>query len=191
MLNELKVGYAITGSCCTIAEIIPVIRNLVDNGCEVLPILSEVTATTDTRFTNAKELVTTLEGICGKKVIASITDAEPIGPKKMIDILVIMPCTGNTLAKLANAVTDTSVTMAAKAHLRNDGPIVIGISTNDGLGANFKNIGLLMNMKNVFFVPFKQDAPHGKKNSLVADFNLIIPTILSAMENKQYQPVIM
>lgn len=191
VLKNLKVGYAITGSFCTINQVVPVIRELVEEGCEVFPILSETVASTDTRFIKAADLINILEVVTGNKVICNIKDAEPIGPKALLDVLAVMPCTGNTLAKLANAVTDTSVTMAVKAHLRNDRPVVLGVSTNDGLGANFKNIGLLMNMKNVYFVPFKQDAPHNKKNSLMAVFDLLKPVIEMAMTKNQYQPVIM
>ncbi len=191
MLKNLKVGFALTGSFCTIPQVITVVRDLIEEGCDVFPILSEIVASTDTRFGNAVDLINTLETITGKKVITNIKDAEPIGPKALLDVIVVMPCTGNTLAKLANAVTDTSVTMAVKAHLRNDRPVVLAVSTNDGLGANFKNIGLLMNTKNIYFVPFKQDAPHSKKNSLIADFNLLKPTIVTALTGNQYQPVMM
>ena len=191
VLKNLKVGFALTGSFCTIPQVITVVRDLIEEGCDVFPILSEIVASTDTRFGNAVDLINTLETITGKKVITNIKDAEPIGPKALLDVIVVMPCTGNTLAKLANAVTDTSVTMAVKAHLRNDRPVVLAVSTNDGLGANFKNIGLLMNTKNIYFVPFKQDAPHSKKNSLIADFNLLKPTIVTALTGNQYQPVMM
>lgn len=191
MLKNLKVGFALTGSFCTIPQVITVVRDLIEEGCDVYPILSEIVASTDTRFTNAADLIHTLETISGKVVITNIKEAEPIGPKALLDVIVVMPCTGNTMAKLANAVTDTSVTMAVKAHLRNDRPVILAISTNDGLGANLKNIGLLMNAKNIFFVPFKQDAPHNKKNSLIADFGLLKPTIATALTGNQYQPVML
>lgn len=191
MLKNLKVGVAMTGSFCTIPQVLPVVEDLVKEGCDVYPILSEIVSVTNTRFIQADELIRTLEILTDKKVITSIKEAEPIGPNKLLDILAIIPCTGNTLAKLANGITDSSVTMAVKAHLRNDRPVVLGLSTNDGLGANLKNIGLLMNMKNIYFIPFKQDAPHSKKNSLIANFELLKPVMESALEKKQYQPVLM
>lgn len=191
MLKNLKVGFAITGSFCTIPQVIPVIQELMNEGCDIYPILSEMVATTDTRFGKASDLIKTLEEMTNNKVITDIKEAEPIGPKALLDVVAVMPCTGNTLAKLANAVTDTSVTMAVKAHLRNNRPVLLAVSTNDGLGANFKNIGSLMNTKNIYFVPFRQDAPHSKKNSLIADFHLLKPTIEDALAGKQYQPVIM
>lgn len=191
MLKNLKVGFAITGSFCTIPQVIPVIQELMNEGCDIYPILSEMVATTDTRFGKASDLIKTLEEMTNKKVITDIKEAEPIGPKALLDVVAVMPCTGNTLAKLANAVTDTSVTMAVKAHLRNNRPVLLAVSTNDGLGANFKNIGSLMNTKNIYFVPFRQDAPHSKKNSLIADFHLLKPTIEDALAGKQYQPVMM
>ncbi|NLY97730.1 MAG: dipicolinate synthase subunit B [Clostridiaceae bacterium] len=191
MLKNLKVGVAMTGSFCTIPQVLPVVEDLVKEGCDVYPILSEIVSVTNTRFIQADELIRTLEILTDKKVITSIKEAEPIGPNKLLDILAVIPCTGNTLAKLANGITDSSVTMAVKAHLRNDRPVVLGPSTNDGLGANLKNIGLLMNMKNIYFIPFNKDAPHSKKNSLIANFELLKPVMESALEKKQYQPVLM
>lgn len=179
-----------TGSFCTLARIIPVIEEIVKLGASVLPIMSQTLATTDTRFGKAANFIDIVQKITENKVITTIDGAEPIGPKKLLDLLVVAPCTGNTLSKLANGISDTSVTMATKAHLRNNRPVVIGISTNDGLGANAKNIGNLINTKNIYFVPFSQDDTVNKKNSLVCKPELIVPTIQNALKGEQIQPVI-
>ena len=189
-LNGVKIGFALTGSFCTISKVIPEIEKLVSVGAEVIPIISNSVDKFDTRFGTAKDLRLKLEGITGKKIIDSIVDAEPFGPKSLADLVVVAPCTGNTLAKIALGITDTPVTMACKAHLRNQKPLVIAISTNDGLGANAKNIGLLLNTKNVYMVPFGQDGPDTKPNSLVADEKLILPTIENALKGKQIQPLL-
>lgn len=191
LLQGIKVGFALTGSFCTFARIIPEIEKLAAEGADIFPIMSETVEGTDTRFGKADEWKMKVEAITGKQIVKKITEAEPIGPKGLLDVLVVAPCTGNTLAKIANAVTDTSVTMAVKAHLRNNRPVVIAVSTNDGLGANAKNLGQLLNVKNMFFVPFGQDDPIKKENSLVADFDLIIPAILEAMKGKQLQPLLL
>lgn len=191
LLNGVKVGFAITGSFCTFAKIIPQIEKIVNEGAEVFPIVSESVDEFDTRFGKADDFKNKLELLTGKKPINTIVDAEPIGPKALLDILVIAPCTGNTIAKIANAVTDGPVTMSCKAHLRNMRPVVIAVSTNDGLGANAKNIGTLLNMKNIYMVPFGQDDPIKKCTSLVADFDQIISTILAALNNNQVQPVLL
>lgn len=190
LLQGVKVGFALTGSFCTFAKVMPELEKLIAEGADVLPIISEVVDKFDTRFGKADDWKARIEGITGKKIIKSIVDAEPIGPKSLLDIMVVAPCTGNTLGKIANAVTDTSVTMAAKAHLRNGKPLVLAISTNDGLGANAKNLGLLLNAKNVYFVPFGQDDPIKKCNSLTANNELIIPTLLEALKGRQLQPVL-
>lgn len=190
ILSDLTVGYAFCGSFCTIKKSIEKLRELRDTGCKVIPIMSENAYNIDTRFGNASDIIWEIEDVCNRKVIKSITEAEPIGPKKMIDVLVIAPCTGNTLAKLSNAITDTSVTMAAKSHLRIGRPVLITLASNDGLGASASNIGKLMNTKNIFFTPFAQDDFAKKPNSLVADFNLILPAIEAAYNRKQLQPVI-
>lgn len=190
LLEGVKIGFALTGSFCTIDRIVPEIEKLVSNGAKVIPIFSDSVDKLDTRFGNAKDLRMKIEGITGEKVLNSIVAVEPVGPKSLLDILVVAPCTGNTLAKIANGITDTTVTMACKAHLRNQKPVVLSISTNDGLGANAKNIGLLLNMKNIYLVPFGQDGPANKPNSLVADSTLIIPTIVEAMKGKQIQPIL-
>ncbi|MHB8063718.1 MAG: dipicolinate synthase subunit B [Ruminiclostridium sp.] len=190
LLKGVRVGFAITGSFCTFDKTIPQIESLVNEGADVYPIISESVNDLDTRFGTAEDLNNILQQITGKKPINTIVDAEPIGPKALLDILVIAPCTGNTIAKIANAITDGPVTMACKAHLRNIRPVVIAVSTNDGLSANAKNIGTLLNMKNIFMVPFGQDDPIKKCTSLVADFNKILPTVLSALQNSQIQPIL-
>jgi len=184
------IGFAITGSFCTISEAIKELERLAFLGAEIYPILSATVASTNTRFGRADEIRRRVEMVSGRDCIDTITEAEPIGPKSMLDIIVVAPCTGNTLGKLANGITDTPVTMAVKAQLRNQKPVVLAIATNDGLGANGKNIGLLMNTKNIYFVPFGQDDPEKKCNSLVARFGMIVPTIELALEGKQIQPVL-
>jgi dipicolinate synthase subunit B len=191
LLEGLKIGFALTGSFCTIEKVIPEIEKIVKEGATVFPIISGSVDTSDTRFGNAEELKLMLKNLTGKNIISSIVEAEPIGPKALLDILVIAPCTGNTLAKIANAITDTPVTMACKAHLRNQKPVVIAVSTNDGLGVNAKNLGFLLTMKNVYFVPFGQDAPNSKPNSLLAKNDLIISTALEALKGNQLQPLLM
>lgn len=189
-LTDKTIGFALTGSFCTYARVFPQIEALVQHGAKVLPIMSEISYTTDTRFGKAEEHIKRFEEITGQKVIASVRDAEPIGPKQLLDALVVAPCTGNSLAKMASGIADSSVTLAVKAHLRNKRPVVIGISTNDGLGSNAKNIGILANMKNMYFVPFGQDDYISKENSLVAQMEQIIPTIEQALDGVQIQPVL-
>ena len=190
LLKGKKIGLAITGSFCTISRVLNEIDNIIKEGGEIFPILSESVYNFDTRFGEAEELKKRLESMTGNKIISTIVEAEPIGPKGMLDLLVIAPCTGNTLAKLANAITDTPVAMAFKAQLRNQKPVLIAISTNDGLGANAKNLGLLLNMKNVYFVPFGQDDPEKKCNSLVAKFDKMITSIVEAINGRQIQPIL-
>jgi len=190
LLNNLKIGLAMTGSFCTIDAIYPEIEKMIKEGAEVVPIISETVNSNNTRFGRAEDIKLKLECLTGKKVISSIVGAEPIGPKSLLDVLVVAPCTGNTLGKIANAITDTSVTMAVKAHLRNQKPVILAISTNDGLGANAKNLGMLLNTKNVYFVPFGQDDPVKKCNSLIAKMDMIIPTIVEALKGKQLQPML-
>lgn len=189
-MTEKTVGYALCGSFCTFSKTIPRIKELVSKGYKVLPIMSETAHTTDTRFGKAEEFISEIEKITSNKIIHTISDAEPIGPKKMCDLLVVAPCTGNTLAKLANGVTDTAVTMAVKSHLRIKRPVLLCIATNDGLGASAQNIGKLMNTRNIYFVPFGQDDPETKPNSLVADFEQIYQCVNLSLEGKQCQPVI-
>lgn len=189
-MKGLSVGFAMCGSFCTLRQAIKEIQSLRDAGADVTPIMSPIVYETDTRFGNCKDFISEVEKTCGKSVIHTVKDAEPIGPKKLFDVLVAAPCTGNTLGKLANGITDTSVTMALKAHLRNERPVVLAIATNDALGASAKNIGLLFNCRHIFFVPFSQDDAFGKPKSLIADFTLIPKTIESALKGIQYQPVL-
>ena len=188
-ISYLNIGFALTGSFCTFSKVVPEIQNLVNKGAEVYPIMSEMAYSTDTRFGEADYFRRTIENITGRKIIHTIKDAEPIGPRHYLDALIIAPCTGNTIAKTANGITDSTVTMASKAHLRNGKPLVIAVSTNDGLGTSAKNIGMLMNMQNIFFVPFNQDDPIKKPNSLVADMTKIIPTVECALDKVQIQPL--
>ncbi len=183
-----NIGFAITGSFCTHDKAVLVIKEL-SQKYNVIPILSENVFNTDTRFGKAKDLVCKLEEITGNKVINSIVSAEPIGPKNLVDIIVVAPCTGNTLSKITNAITDTTVTMAVKSHLRCNKPVVIGLSSNDSLGKNFENIGKLYYCKNIYFVPMVQDDYINKPNSLVCDFSLIEKTLNLAIEKKQIQPI--
>ena len=180
----MKIGFCITGSFCTFSKAIDEIERIIKDGHSVTVIMSENAYNTDTRFGNAADINAKLEVLSGKKIIHSIKDAEPIGPKKMFDVLCVAPCTGNTLAKLNAGITDTAVTMAVKSHLRNSKPVVIGVSTNDALGASAKNIGSLMNYKNIYFVPFTMDDPINKPKSMVCDFTKILPTIKGAYDGK-------
>jgi dipicolinate synthase subunit B len=189
-VEGLKIGFALTGSSCNFSKVFPIIEDLAKKGVDIYPIISHAVDTFDTRFGTAEEWKIRLKEITGKELIKTIVEAEPVGPKLKLDVLVVAPCTGNTTAKLANAITDTPVTMACKAHLRNQRPLVLAVATNDGLGANAKNIGLLLNTKNVYFVPFGQDDPFNKPNSLIAKFEKIEETILAALEGKQLQPVL-
>ncbi len=186
----LKIVYVMTGSFCTFSRSFEQMKKLVDSGADLQPLMSYNAAFTDTRFGTAKENIEKAEMICGKKVIADITGAEPIGPEHMADILIVAPCTGNTLAKLAGNIIDTPATMAVKSHLRNSGAVVLCIATNDALSGSAKNIGTLMNNKNYYFVPFSQDDFKNKPSSAVADFSRIPDTISMAMEGKQIQPLI-
>lgn len=179
-----------TGSFCTFQKVIKEIEHISQEETNIFPIMSENAYGTDTRFGNSKDFREKIQLICGNPIIKTIKEAEPIGPKSFLDLLVIAPCTGNTLAKIANGITDTSVTMAAKAHLRTGKPLVIAVSTNDGLGNAAKNIGVLLNSKNIYFVPFKQDDFVKKPNSLVADMTKIIETSKMALEYKQLQPIL-
>jgi dipicolinic acid synthetase, B subunit len=189
-IDGLKIGFAFTGSHCMISEVIKVLQRLVDEGAEVTPIISYSVETMDTRFGKAEDWKNQFKQITNKEPIQTIQAAEPIGPKQMFDCVVIAPCTGNTLAKLANGITDTPVLMAAKSHLRNHRPVVLAISTNDGLGLNARNIGTLLITKDIFLVPFGQDNPTQKANSLVAHMDKVPDTIVMACTGKQIQPVL-
>ena len=190
-MEKVRVGFAFCGSFCTYSEVMPALERARARYGDVTPIVSEKSAGTDSRFGPAHEFLREMERICDRRVIDSIPKAEPIGPQKLLDVLVIAPCTGSTLARLANGFSDTAVTMAAKAMWRNGRPVVIAVSTNDGLGASAKNIGLLMEKKQVFFVPFRQDDPVGKPTSLVADFSRINDAVDAALEGRQVQPVLL
>lgn len=183
------IGFAMCGSYCTHKRSVEQLELLVKEGYEITPILSENVYSTDTRFGKATELETRLYSLCGRESIHTVVDAEPLGPKTPLDVLIICPCTGNTLAKMAQGITDTAVTMAAKAHLRGNRPLVIALASNDALSANLKNIATMLNRKNVYFVPMNQDDPQKKPHSLVADFSLLRPTLNAALEGKQYQKI--
>ncbi len=189
-LKGLKIGYALTGSFCTFERTFEQAEHLAELGAELVPIMSETAASVSTRFGSAEENVRRLRDICGRDVIMSVADAEPIGPKAMTDIMVVAPCTSNTAAKLAGSITDTAVTMAVKSHLRSGKPIVLAIASNDSLLGSARNIGELFNRKNYYFVPMMQDDIMRKPNSLVADFHMLIQTIEAALEGVQLRPII-
>lgn len=189
-LAEKTVGFALTGSFCTFSKVLKELEKVAETGARVIPIMSEIAYSTDTRFGTAEDFRNRIETICQNPIIKTVKEAEPIGPKGYLDILVIAPCTGNTLAKLASGIADSSVTMAAKAHLRNQKPVVIAPSTNDGLGNAAKNIGVLLNNKNLYFVPFGQDDHVKKPNSLVADMTKILPALELALDGEQLQPIL-
>jgi dipicolinate synthase subunit B len=190
-ISGKNVGVALTGSYCTFDKVFPQIERLVKENANVYTIFSERSQVTDTRFGAAGGFLERAEEITGKASITTIVEAEKLGPNNLLDIMVIAPCTGNTLAKLANAVTDSTVLMAAKGLLRNNRPVVIAMSTNDALSNNFKNIGFLINVKNIYFVPFGQDNYKGKPNSMVAHFDQILPALEEALEGRQLQPLIL
>jgi dipicolinate synthase subunit B len=189
-MRDKKVGFALTGSFCTFKAAIACMEEFERQGADIYPIMSQTAAQTDTRFGTADEIKHSITHICEKPIMHTIYDVEPIGPKSLLDVLIIAPCTGNTLGKLAGGITDTAVTMAAKAQLRNGKPVVLAISTNDGLAASSKNIAVLMNTKNYYFVPYKQDDPENKPNSLVADFSWAARAVDMALEGKQVQPIL-
>lgn len=186
----ITVGYALTGSHCTFEEVMPQIQRFVDGGARVIPIASNTVMTTDTRFGTSQGWQMQLKEITGNDIISTIVEAEPLGPSKLLDVMVIAPCTGNTTSKLANAMTDSPVLMAAKAQMRNQRPLVLAISTNDGLGLNAANIARLLVAKNIYFVPFGQDNPVQKPNSLVARMDLVPETCIAALEGRQLQPLL-
>ena len=186
-----RVGFAICGSFCTHERVLRELERLCGEYESVVPIVSETVCATDTRFGDARELLDTVERLTGRKAVSTIREAEPIGPKKLLDVLVVAPCTGNTLGKLSCGITDTAVTMAVKAHLRNERPVVLAVASNDGLSGAAKNLGELLVRKNIYFVPFGQDDPAGKPCSLVADFSRIGDTVRSALEGRQLQPLLL
>lgn len=186
-----RVGFAICGSFCTHERVLRELERLCGEYESVVPIVSETVCATDTRFGTARELLDTVERLTGRKAVSTIREAEPIGPKKLLDVLVVAPCTGNTLGKLSCGITDTAVTMAVKAHLRNERPVVLAVASNDGLSGAARNLGELLVRKNIYFVPFGQDDPAGKPCSLVADFSRIGDTVRSALEGRQIQPLLL
>lgn len=188
---DKTVGFAVCGSFCTHAKAMEALEQVKAQFARVVPIVSEVTANTDTRFGKAHDLMREMERICDHRVIATVKAAEPIGPQKLLDLLIIAPCTGNTLGKLAAGITDTSVTMAAKAHLRNERPVLIAPSTNDGLAASAASIGALLPRKYIYFVPFGQDDFEKKPTSLVADFSRVAQAAQAALEGRQLQPLLL
>ncbi len=191
-LEGKKVGFAFTGSFCTFKAVIEELKKIKNEKADILPIMSYNSYNLDTKFGKAQEYIDQVKDITEKEeIIHTIQDAEPIGPKKLTDVMVIAPCSGNTIAKLANGITDTPVLMAAKSHLRNNNPVVLAISTNDGLSGSAENIGKLLNRNNYFFVPFKQDNPITKPRSLVADFKYLIPTIELALDGEQIEPILL
>ena len=190
-MENKTIGFAVCGSFCTHAAAMGALEQLKARYSHLIPIVSETTSDTDTRFGTAHDLMREMERICDHRVISTIKQAEPIGPQALLDLLVIAPCTGNTLGKLAHGISDTAVTMAAKAHLRNGRPILLAPSTNDGLGASAQNIGALMARKYIYFVPFRQDDPIKKPTSLVSDFSLTVEAVAAALEGQQLQPVLL
>jgi len=189
-LEPKTIGFAVCGSFCTHSRALAALEQVAAQYEHVLPIVSEIVSVTDTRFGSAHDLMREMERICGHRVISTISEAEPIGPKGLLDLLIIAPCTGNTLSKMAAGITDSSVTMAAKAHLRNGRPIVVCVASNDGLSGSAPAIGQLLMRKNLFFVPFGQDDPVHKPTSLIADFAQIPQTVQAALEGRQIQPLL-
>ena len=183
------IGYALCGSFCTLSRSVEVLTQLKEKGYDILPIMSEITAATDTRFGKAADFIIRVESICGHPIIRTIPEAEPLGPSRPLEALVICPCTGNTLAKLANGITDTPVCMAAKAHLRSDRPLLITLASNDAMSANLRNIGTLLSRKSVYFTPLVQDDPVSKPHSLVADFGMVPAALEAALEGRQLRPL--
>ncbi len=186
-----RIGFALTGSFCTFAKVLPQVQALVEAGAQVFPIASRAVAETDTRFGRAEDFLHALADMTGREPLSTLAQVEPIGPRRMLDLLIVAPCTGNTLAKLAAGIADTPVTLACKAHLRNEGPLLLAPSTNDGLGTAAKNIGALLAARSVFFVPFGQDDPRGKPRSLVAHMERIPEAAEAALAGRQLQPVLL
>lgn len=190
-LKNLKLGVALCGSFCTFKKTVELIQQLVDLGVEVFPIMSYNAYNTTTRFGKAEDFIEQIETITGKPIIHSLVSAEPLGPKGIIDAILVAPCTGNTLSKIAHAIVDTPVALATKALMRNNKPVIIAISTNDGLGLNLENMGKLLTNQNVYFVPFGQDDHVNKPHSLISDYNLVPETLESALQRHQIQPLLL
>ena len=185
----MKIGYCYTGSFCTFRRSFEVMRTIADAGHEIVPIMSENAYYTDTRFQNSEEFSAEVESVCNRKIIHTVTDAEPLGPKERLGLLIVAPCTGNTLAKVASGITDTAATMAIKAHLRTDRPTLIALASNDAMSRNLKNIAAMLNHRSVYFVPMLQDDPIGKPHSLVAEFELIPDAVDSLLRGEQLRPI--
>lgn len=190
-VKDKKIGFILTGSFCTFSKVIPKIKELKKLGAHIIPIMSFSCYNMDTKFGKATDFISEIEHITENKIIHTIQDAEPIGPKKLTDIMVIAPCSGNTISKLSCDIIDTPATMAAKSHLRNNLPLVIAPSTNNALSGNAENLGKLLNRKNYYFVPFRQDNPITKPRSVVFDADYIIKTIEFALDNEQIQPILL
>ena len=186
----MKIGFAFCGSFCNHPELLKLYEDIAREH-EIVPILSENAAKYSTRFGTAEDFVTRVEALAGRKAVRNIVEAEPLGPQGAMEVLVIAPCTGNTIAKLANGIADTPVTLAAKAHLRNEAPIILAVSTNDALAGNAANIGALLNRKHYYFVPFRQDSPQKKPRSMVADFSKLTDTVCHALQGEQLQPILL
>ena len=189
-MTQKTLGFAMCGSFCTFQRAIDGMLELLKRGYRVLPIMSETAAGTDTRFGRAADFLWQIEDLCGRRVLRTILETEPLGPKKLVDLLVVAPCTGNTLGKLANGITDTAVTMAVKSNLRVQRPVLLTLATNDALAASAQNIGRLLNTKHIYFTPFSQDDPEKKPSSLVADFTLLPEAVEAALLGRQLQPVL-
>ena len=189
-MTQKTLGFAMCDSFCTFQRAIDGMRELLKRGYRVLPIMSETAAGTDTRFGRAADFLWQIEDLCGCRVLRTILETEPLGPKKLVDLLVVAPCTGNTLGKLANGITDTAVTMAVKSNLRVQRPVLLTLATNDALAASAQNIGRLLNTKHIYFTPFSQDDPEKKPSSLVADFTLLPEAVEAALLGRQLQPVL-
>ena len=190
LLSGTKIGFAMTGSFCTFSQVFPEAQRLADEGAELYPILSDNVWSLDTRFYTADQVKSRLEAICGRPIWHTLPEVEPIGPKHLLDLVIVAPCTGNSLGKLACGIIDTPVIMATKSHLRNGGPVLLAVSTNDALAMCAKNIGALLACRNFYFVPFRQDSPEKKPASLVARFDLIFESACAALEGRQLQPLL-
>lgn len=190
-MNDLTLGFAMCGSFCTFAPALQALGELHAVFPNIIPIMSDAAYNTDSRFGSAETFRAQLESLCGREILHTLPAVEPIGPKALLDALIIAPCTGNTLAKLANGIADTPVTLAAKAHLRNEAPVILAVSTNDALAGNAENIGKLLNRKHYYFVPFRQDAPQKKPRSMVADFTKLTDTVCHALQGEQLQPILL
>ncbi|MFW5786942.1 MAG: dipicolinate synthase subunit B [Halanaerobiales bacterium] len=189
-LKGKTIGFAVTGSYCTLDKALESMKSIADTGASIIPIVSSVVSENDSKFGYAHDWLKKIKDISNNKIIDSIVKAEPIGPEKLLDLLIICPCTGNTMAKIANGIIDSTVVMAAKAQLRNNRPLLISIATNDGLGLNGINLGRILSVNNVFFVPFGQDNPEIKPNSLISRFDLVKEAAELALDKKQIQPIL-